>query len=313
MKKHNLLFTLSLIMITIAALLLTGCDLEAGTTSTAVNTTSTVKAVSPFTQEELRKMVADSLAATKNVQTYKLEMDISSKSTVDNDASKSGGMSMKAAAAFDTKQKQMSMTGDVTSSEADATPQAQALELYVMSDYVYIGATIPQTGKQWVKVKATEEIISSFNADVMQQDMSVMEKPSSIEWIQYAKVKGVECNVIKIIPNTEYLRQYAQEQMSGKFEIDWSKIPDISKMYDSISYVVSIAKDTKYVQKMDINASIIFTSDFAKSTQLEFKNIVTEVNGSIDLYDYNTPVSIVLPAEAKDAIEITPDMLTGSK
>lgn len=312
MVKIKKALMLSPVLAALLLVFITGCPAPETTTPTVATTTppATTQTSSPFTPEELQQIVTDSKLATVNAVTYKLDLDATTVISID-DSAQTSGMTMKAQITFDIPQKQMLMDAEITSSEADSGTQTQAVEIYVLADYVYMKASAPDFGEQWIKMPVTQEILDSFNISMMQEEMDVMELPAAIEFVEYATIRGIDCYVLKIAPSEDYLREYAQSQMSGGFEIDWDKAGDVADVYKQLSYLVWIAKDTKYIHRMEITGVQEFTSDFARSDAIDFDKATTETSGILEIYDYNSPVAIDLPAEAEDAIEISPDMFSG--
>jgi len=310
MIRANKIPMLSLVLVVLFLIFITGCPANETATPAAetATPTATTKVPGPFTEQELQQIVAAAKAATMATDNYKLGIDVTS-TVYGDDSSQIGMISMQFQAIFDELENQIMMSGETSSSEAGKDTQTQDIELYVLKDYVYIGATIPDAGKQWIKAPATDEILGTFDVNMMQEEMKIMDSPASVEFIEYATVRGIDCYVVKLIPNAEYLREYAQQQTTGQVEIDWSKIEDISKMYEELSYRIWIAKDSKYVHKIEIKATLALTDDFVTSGMNGLDKMTVDVNGSIEMYDYNTPVSIELPDEAENAIEISPDMM----
>jgi len=309
MVKINKILAVTLAIVVLLAVI-TGCGSAATTTAPASTTPTTPKVSSPFTQQQLTQLAAESLLATKNTSSLKINMDLTTTTSVDGGA-ETAEMAMKAQAVFDTPQNQMMMSAEMTTKSGTTAIQTTAFDLYVLSDYVYIKANIPELGEQWIKTQITNDILDSFDANSMQEEMDVLQNPASIEWVGYGTTRNVDCYIIKIIPNSDYLRQYAQQQLSDRFEINWDKVQDMSSIYKKISYNVWIAKDTKLVQKMEISTVIELSSDFAKSNDISFKTATTEISGSLEMYDYNTSVTINLPEEASNAIEVSPEAFSG--
>ncbi len=307
--KSKISLILSLVTIVILLMIIPGCSSAKTTTpDTAITTTATATTpANPYTAQELQKIVADSAAVMKGITVFKMGMDVSTSVKTDNAAATL--QSVKANISFDQTQKQMIMDAEMTADDGSGSKQTQAVSLYVLTDYIYMKATVPEMGEQWIKMPVSEEILNSFDANMAEDQMDILVDPASIEWVGYATVSNTECYVLKITPNEAYLRDFAQEQT--KDTIDWSKVGNTNDLFKEMWYQVSIAKDTKYVQEIKFKGVIEVTGDMAASGASNFDKMTTGMEGTIGMHDFNTPISFTLPDEAKNAMEISPEALLG--
>jgi hypothetical protein len=277
--KHNNIALLSLVL-AVFLLVITGCS-SAKTTTPGTVPATTTKAVSPFTQAQLQKIVADAAAAMKTVTVYKMAMDIST--SVSTDGAAAVVQAVKGTISYDQPLKQMTMDAELTVDDGRGSKETQSVSLYVLTDYVYLKAVVPDVGEQWVKTAADPEILQSFDANIAQEQIDVLEAPASIEWVGYATISGAECYVVKIRPNETYLRNYAQEQTNDT--LDWNKISSVNDIFKDIWYEAFIVKDTFYVQQMTFKGVIEITGDMMSATSnvRDFKTMVTDMDGTIGM------------------------------
>jgi len=315
MIKTKNITALCLVLTVILIAFIAGCS-GSTTTSTTETTaatstpSTTATSASPFTQEQLKQILLDAQTAMVNARTYKIDMDLVSKTTIDKTAS--ADISMTANLVFDIPQNQMMMSfkmTDASQGSAEATTEA---DIYAFTDYIYMKLNLPDIGVQWVKTTVNEELLDTFNANMMKEELNGMELPASIEFIKYETIRGTECYVLKYTPDESYFHDYAEQNMPEGMTIDWDKVDNISDMYEDMSFTTWIGKDTKYIHKMEMSGAVVFTSDFAKLEGVSFSKTATDIENNMEIYDIDAAVSIVLPAEAENAIELSPEMILGN-
>lgn len=234
-----------------------------------------------------------------DADTYKVSMSLSAEMLVDRSIL-SWDMFMNAQAVFDVPNQQMQMSIDISTNTEDMN-----VEFYLFPDYVYLRERTLGLDEEWLKMPVNEELLDSINVDTFQEEMRALDSPSKVKFLKQDELDGSECYVIEYIPNKDYLREYASKQQDADFEIDLDKIEDIFDLYKKIEYTAWIDKENILVRKMDTEAELEFTNDFARFTNINFKNISMDFTGEITIYDYNEPVSIILPEEAENAIDMT--------
>jgi hypothetical protein len=279
--------------------LITGCN-SAGTTTTPTSTSTTIN-TGPFTLQELERLAADSLAISQSAVTFKVKLDTTNKITTGND-SNTNVTGIKAKATLDEKQNQMEMTANMTTSNAGTGEQTTAIILYLLADFAYIKANVPLLGEQWVKTPVTAGILNNFGAGMAKEDLDILKTYQSIEYVDSKDLNGTACYIIRVVPDNTFLLQYAKEQAARDTNINWDKIQDASKLYRNASFTFWIAKDSKYIQKLEIN-TVLDLPDKAKTT--------TDIHGTVEFYDYNVPVTITLPDQAANAIVVPAELFSG--
>jgi hypothetical protein len=316
--KHHKIIILSLVTL-VLFLVFTGCASSAttapatisttatATISTTATTTTTAKPVSPFTDQQLQQIATDATAAMNGVTVYKMTMDVST--SVSTDGAPASTQAVTGNIALDQVQKQMTMDANMTIDDGKGTKETQAISLYILTDLVYIKASVPNIGETWVKTSATPEVLNTFDAGVADEIMPILKSPASVEWVGSASVNNVDCYILKIVPNETYLKDYAQGLSTDT--IDWTKVGNVNNLFKEIWYQVAIAKDTKLVNQIKFSSIMQLTKDMVASGASKFNKMVTDTEGTIGMYDFNTPLVIKLPDAAKNAIEIPPEVLTG--
>jgi hypothetical protein len=276
-----------------------GCGGTTGSTGTAKD--------SSVNQPELAQIFADSLQANMDADSYQVIWTyIIDGNVQDGSQSNKATVSMDAKATFAETQKQMKMSIDMSShDESTGDRQDINMEVYVLTDNVYASYN-----GQWMKLPLTEAVLKTFSADMFQEELKVMESPDELQLVRHENYEGTECYVIKFVPNSEYLRNYASKNTNSDIVINWDKVLSISDIYKDISYTVWIAKESKLLLKMDNDATLNFTDEFASSSKTPFTSVIFHASGNMKFSDYNKPVTIALPAEATSVKEVNPDSLS---
>lgn len=307
MKKFVVLTLVTLIVLLAS---MTGCSSSETTTPATSPTATTTTVASPFSQEELNQMISKGAAAGRASTTYKYVMSMQITMEIDGKQS-SGNTDMSMEGAIDTTGQLMSMSMDMAIPNGTGGTQNQQIDLYLIESDMYIKMDIAGMGEQWIKTTASEDVMNSLNADIMNEQWEVFSSPDSIEYVKEENVRGTDCYVLKVIPNSDYLRRYAEENASQDIEIDWTKVEKISDLYENLEYKIWIAKDSDLVLKIVMDGTITFTDEFARSNNISFDTMTMGYNMIMEMYDHGMPVIVDLPAEAENAIEISPDTLLG--
>jgi hypothetical protein len=313
MIKAKYATTLCLVLTLILLTFIAGCSGSTTTTnatSSTTKTTSTTTSTSAFTQEQLKQIMLDAKTAMVKAGTYKINMDLMRKTAFDDKAA-SAGMSMSANFTFNVPQNQLMMSFNMTNTNPDSGEATLEAEIYVFTDYIYMKLNIPGLGIQWVKTPVNAELLDTFNTNMMKEELDGMELPASIEFIKYENIRGTDCYVLKYTPAESYFRDYAEKNVIDGLKIDWDKVSNISDMFKDMSFTTWIGKDTKYIYKMEISGAVVVSSDFAELAGVSFKKATTDIEQTMEIYDINAAASIVLPAEAENAIELSPEMILG--
>ena len=115
--------------------------------------------------------------------------------------------------------------------------------------------------------------------------------------------------IVEVIPDADQLWEYISQQlqMAG----DELEVPNITgelirQMYDNISVTYYIAKDTHFIMGAIVDMHIEFTPADVGFPEEE-GSMTMDITADMQLLDYNLQVSIELPPEAEDAVEIPLD------
>jgi hypothetical protein len=214
--------------------------------------------------------------------------------------------------AVDIVNKQMRMEMTMNMAAPGEEEMDMGVEMYLLDDEVYMTADMPGMDSAWRKSELTEE-----QWEEMMEIINLAE--SQLELLDITKVrvtgteeiKGVDCYVLQLTPDVEQLWDLAQEQMqlSGQDLPDFGEFIDedaieerLQEIFNSFSVRQWVAKDTYFLIKAEMDIDMEFNpADLgypAEEGEMAMRMVM-----NLLAYNYNQPISIVLPPEAEEAIE----------
>ncbi len=214
-------------------------------------------------------------------------------------------MTMDLSGALDLASQQMraEITMEASISGEDPDIQAIGMEMYLVDDVMYLHTQLPEMGSlsMWLK------------SEIPEGDWEELEQVGpQIELLEAAqvtvagseKVGAVDCYLLQIVPDLAQLWEtlMAQGQAAGGA---WPEIPVEAGLPDISSFAVRqwVAKDTYYLMKAEIDVTMSMPAETAGLSEEE-GDVEFEITATLMAHDYNRPVSIELPAEAEDAIDM---------
>ena len=210
--------------------------------------------------------------------------------------------------AMDLEDKKMS--ADVTMSALELWGEGEteiAFEEYIIDDMAYIMTERPGEGPMWQKDEFSEtdweEITEVLGFAERQVELL---QAADISVIGSEKIKGVDCYVLQLTPDLEQLWKTAMEE-ADPLDMGVPAIAEevLREAFASFSVKQWVTKDTYFLTKSEIDISMEMTPevmDALGGERIMARMITTNIAVSFLFYDYNQPVSIVLPPEAEEAI-----------
>jgi len=300
---------LSLLVAAMLSLLfIPGCTDQEGTEPTPEGAEPTPEGTE-LSQSELQNILMDSMSAIRDAETYKLIMDTTMTAEVigGSDEGKMG-MTMTTSGVTSLATGEMKMTMDM-SMEMEGVAggegmQNASMEMYMLEDSMYMKMDIPEMGEQWMKMPLTEELKEEFDLNMVDQQLTPLESPGQIELTGYETFDGSECYVFNIVPDMPSIMQWLSQQQMGNMEVDWESMEAIADAFKELSYVCWIAKDTGLMKRLKADILMEITGEQSGLTGSDFDKMTMDMSVDMAMFDYNEPVSIVLPDEAKNAMEM---------
>ena len=252
------------------------------------------------------EIVAAILDSQQDIETYKFDVDMEMYITVEAEdetiemyAVTDGGGST------DVENNVMQMTGDINMVMPDVGEIEVKEHMYLVDNMMYIGIDMPafMGGSTWIKAQMPVYMPNEMNQVL---SLTALIETAEITVLGSEIVNGVDCYVIEVVPDADQLWELVSQQL--QFMGDEIEIPDITgelirKMYDDVSVTYYIAKDTYFLISSSMDMFLELTP--ADLGYPEEEGLMTmDITMELLAFDYNIPVSIELPPEAADAIEI---------
>jgi hypothetical protein len=260
--------------------------------------------------EELKTMMID---ASQNVVTNRFTIVMEQDMTIlnlteTNETLRAISINTKSYgdAELNLSEKAMKMLMTTTTSSKDNENVTISIEMYILGDEMYM-----KLDDNWIKMPGvSEEMFGQQNQLMMQMEML---NNSQIELMGSEKIDGQATYRLKMIPDMNTFSLILEKQMES---MSFGPI-NLTDIYNNSYMVVEtwISKDTNLPLKNQVYMTLTLTPvqlglPFEEVGDIE---MVVESNSTILFYDYNQPVEIELPLEARNATTMTTfmEMSTG--
>ena len=180
-----------------------------------------------------------------------------------------------------------------------ATSGIQGIDLnyamYLIDSTIYMETDLYES-EQWIKMDTSEQTISLDSFNQMQSQIELLEV-SQVEKLNDESINGVDCYVLKIIPDISKLMELlTTSQGIGSTYIQTGSYY-LSNDQDQFVIKLWINKNTNYLMKAYEQINI--------DTNAGGTSLISNIEITILLTDHNQPVTITLPEEAANAISYT--------
>ncbi len=277
----------------------------------AVLVIASVMMFSGCVEEEKKMSVADIkaevLANAEETDTYKFDMAVTMKMLLSNETNDTEMTTLSnGRGVLDVVDKKMklNMNTSMESSETTKVPGPMEMEMYLINNTMYtkMDLGIPELPPQWTKMEMPvgyEESWASQNQ--LEQQMELLDI-SEVELLADEELKGVDCYVLKIVPDMEKFWNSTMAAVMARSTQGLAPGMDLQKILKSMSTTEWIAKDTMYPMKTQMVVRLVVSSeDLAIPDMAEKFTMTADENVEMLFYDYNQPVSIELPEAAEAA------------
>ncbi|PKP54499.1 MAG: hypothetical protein CVT90_00955 [Candidatus Altiarchaeales archaeon HGW-Altiarchaeales-3] len=234
--------------------------------------------------EEIKSGVVESQG---KIETYKMDADME---LIMGANSMAMTITAKLKSLVDLRNHKMKTDMDMTMSMMGSSK----MEIYLIEDTLYRDMDMKN---EWTQTKLDElkkeEMWNERNQ--IKKEFEMFEK-SELELSGSEEIRGTDCWVIKVKPDTKALKEYVQSGLSqSSTDLNDAELPDMEFKNVTIKYWIS--KDDHFIKKEanEIEFTMIVTSGKdVQSIDMKMKTI-------IEIYDYNLPVEINLPGAAANA------------
>ncbi len=249
-------------------------------------------------EQDLPQILDDAVSAVENAGSYKFVIETDSSFAVNTDSEEedmSATMNITGTANLDDSEMQISYDMNLSGYLFEDEEGLEAFhgEIYILADWTYKKTDMPGDD-QWIKI-ASDVSFDQYNVIVI--ELTLLELPENIEFIGFENFDGSECYVVKVIANPENTETWFYNHQMTANAIYW---PEVEPYAGELAFTVWVDTDTSLIKKMD--ASMLIDFDDPADVP-DFDTMTLDV--AMVLSDYNKPVTITLPDEARDAEEVT--------
>jgi len=245
----------------------------------------------------MQEIVDGVTEAVDDIRTCEFEMDM----TMDVAAESDGDtvemtIVIGGSGTLDLENRQMMM--DTTTSIAmPGLEMETGMELYLIGDMMYMFMEIPGMESMWVKSEMPEGTWEEMNQ--VEPQIELLEV-AQVEVIGTERVRGIHCYVLEITPDMEQVWQLIvqQAELAGEMPLF------TEEMFHSFSVKQWVAKDTYFLTRAEIDVVVELTPE-AMGFPEEEGVLTMDIAMDWLAYNYNQPVSIELPPEAEEAVDIS--------
>lgn len=295
MKKKVTWLIVSCVMA--AALLLTSCG---SAVEEEITPAAEEEAKSPSVQE----IVNGVIQSIYRMDTYQFDMDwtMSFAGEVEGEAIEMS-MIVDSNGTFDISNRRARMEMIMSVTIPEEGKNDIGMETYLIWNTSYVLTEIPEMEPVWMKTRMP---IGTWKDMTQVEPQVELLESAEVELIGSEPVRGVDCYVLQVTPDLQQLWQIAnqQQEIAGGEPLDTTE-ELIQEMFRDFSVKQWIEKDTYFLTKAEIDMNVEMTPEIIGYPEEE--GIIT-MDMAIRLlaYNYNKPISIVLPLEAEEALEVTP-------
>jgi len=247
-----------------------------------------------------QEIVDGVIESLDDIRTYQFDMDMTLDMAGEAEGEVfEGTMVIDSSGASDFENRQMRMDVTINVAVPGEDEIEMAMEMYLIGDMMYTMMEIPEMGPMWIKSEMPEEYWEEMRQ--VEPQIELLEV-AQVEVIGSERVGGIDCYVLEVSPDLEQLWQIVMQQaeMAGG-------MPDVAEeflqeIFRSFSVKQWVAKDTYFMTKAEMDMAVELTSEAMGFPE---EGILTmDIAMVLLAYDYNQPVSIELPPEAEEAVEV---------
>lgn len=220
-------------------------------------------------------------------------------------------MSMTMSGAMDIPNRNMRMAMDI---EMDLPDEAGAfgallgdsieMEMYLIGDMMYMNmGEMFGTDGGWMKMRLSADEYGSYweQQDWLGQQTDLLLDAFDVEILGKGKVNGIDCYEIRINPDMEQLFEIMiQDGLMGSGEVDPLDMEEATDAITDFSVKQWYAVDTFLPIKSEMHMAMV---DEETGADIDMNMVMNMKYSKV-----NEPVTIVLPPEAKEAVDMS-DMM----
>jgi hypothetical protein len=254
------------------------------------------------TELTAQEVVTKVINAYSSVQTVKMDSTMSmTMETTGGEESLDVQMDMVVNGSMNVKDTGLSLTMTMDMDIPVIGKQTISSDVYIVDDWVYTKVDVPGVGDRWIKTKL--DSAAWAQQDQLARQIEFLKTAIAVTSAGSETVDGVECYVLEIKPDMAMLMAFITSQMGQEAHVDLPEDVDFAEMFKSLTIKEWIAKDSYLPVKADMQMVMEINAEDLGETSADFDKMTMDMSVVMKYSDYNQPVTIVLPAEAANAIE----------
>jgi hypothetical protein len=248
--------------------------------------------------------------ATADMKSYRFDMEMDMEMTGESEGEPMEvTMTMDTTGAFDNENREMMMDMNMVMGTSDDEEIEMTVAVYIIDGMMYSLTDMPLMGMEgtWTKMEMPAGTWEMMGQQVNQvESMVEIIDALEIEISGIEKVSGKDCYILEVDPDPEDMWELLAGQTIGAGEIG-NFLGEAEEYLDEILKDISVKywveKDTYFLSKAVISMRMKITPEIMGYAEEEGEVDMTMTMNMLT-YDYNQPVTIVLPAEAAEAVEM---------
>lgn len=249
-----------------------------------------------------QEIVDGAIESFDNLKTYQFELNMTMDATGEAEGEAiDHTITMVNSGTLDLENQQMK-----TYLSMDSGDEMMRVESYIVEGMVYAKPEAPGEEPGWIKSEAPAEYWEIMTAVSGLENYVELLKTAQVEVIGSEQVKGVDCYMLQLTPEMAELYQTAMNPVGGVGQAGMlAPVPEelLEDMFRSFSVKEWVAKDTYLIMKAEIDMAIETTPEFKEYLGEEVE-VFLDITISFLSYNYDQPVTIVVPEEALEAREM---------
>jgi len=209
----------------------------------------------------------------------------------------------------DARAMSMEMTNTAVPENDKENQTSTTMEMYFINDTIYM-----KLDDNWTKLMMPSPDDIWERQNLVKNQVELLSN-SELTYEGMESIDGEECYKLKVVPDMKTYATMLSEQLGSSIPVAFM---NLSLLYESteMEETVWITKDDSFLKKSDVNMKLDITPEIMNLPPEVVGNITMNIDmtASMLFSDFNEPVDIVLPEEAKTAttLPVMPTAVTGT-
>ena len=238
-----------------------------------------------------QEVVDGIIESLDNIRTYQFDIN----ETIDMAAAGDGedSFTLSSSGTVDVENRQLVV--DTSIAETEQPEIVWGGEQYFIDGMLYAKPKDPAGESVWMKQEAPEGWWEGMQQTGLVASQIELLEAAQVEVTGSESVGGIDCYILEVTPDLEKLWQLHSN-------LTFQEAPEVTEEYlqeifRSFSIKQWVAKDTYFLMKAEIDIATEFSPEELGPSAIDIAMVLLA-------YNYNQPVSIELPTEAEEAIEM---------